>query len=196
MCAGPWEVKSEEGKDGLEGRRRAHTLEAPPFKGNRSFCDREAKGWGMYLAVDPLRSSEASEQKHSGHVVDKGRGVSREGGSEAMGPRIFVFKGSFPSGRTTCIMQREARPRTPRGVMGRDDGPRAEQYPGMQGPKQTPPQREAGVSSRRRFSPHPSSEQHRTQIPTGWWTQGCDDPCGVRTKVMEGGDTEPRKSRR
>ena len=45
-CAGPWEVKSEEGKEGLEGRRRAHTLEAPPFKGNRSFCDRESKGVG------------------------------------------------------------------------------------------------------------------------------------------------------
>ena len=166
-----------------------------PLKEIGVLVTEKAKGWGMSLAVDPLRSSEASEQKCSGRVADKGRGASREGGSEAMGPSIFVFKGSFPSGRTTCVMQRGVRPRSPRGAMGRDDRPRAEQCPGMQGPKQTRSRREGGAVSRRRFSPHPSSGQHRTQLPTGRWTWGCDDPCGARTKVREGGGAEPWKSR-
>ena len=69
-----------------------------PLKEIGVLVTEKAKGWGMSLAVDPLRSSEASEQKCSGHVADKGRGASREGGSEAMGPSIFVFKGSFPTG--------------------------------------------------------------------------------------------------
>lgn len=131
----------------------------------RVLVTEKAKGWGMYLAVDPLRSSEASEQRRSGRVADKGRGVSRERGSEAVGLRILVSKGSFPSGRTMCVMQREVRPRTPRGVTGREEGPRAGQCPGMQGPKQTWSGREGGVGSSRRFSPHPSSGKHRTQIP-------------------------------
>lgn len=105
-----------------------------PLKEIGVLVTEKAKGWGMYLAVDPLRSSEASEQRRSGRVADKGRGVSREGGSEAVGLRILVSKGSFPSGRTTCVVQRETRPRTPRGVTGREEGPRAGQCPGCRDP--------------------------------------------------------------
>ena len=43
-----------------------------PLKEIGVLVTEKAKGWGMYLAVDPLRSSEASEQKCSGRVADKG----------------------------------------------------------------------------------------------------------------------------
>lgn len=48
-----------------------------PLKEIGVLVTEKAKGVGMYLAVDPLRSSEASEQKCSGEAADKGVGISR-----------------------------------------------------------------------------------------------------------------------
>lgn len=43
-----------------------------PLKEIGVLVTEKAKEWGMYLAVDPLRSSEASEQRRSGRVAEKG----------------------------------------------------------------------------------------------------------------------------